>query len=139
METPVGLVDVKSFPVHFYVQRSSSFATIGTVPWQTAALNIGNAMDLATGIFTAPRDGVYQFHFSGFGNSNAFYIYLRLNGYNVAYTYGHTNYDSASLQSRLQLKKGDTVNMFLAGGTLFDNADRYTSFTGWLDDEQLHL
>ncbi len=62
----IGYADVKSVPVHFYVQRSSKFNTIGTpIPFDLARVNEGNAMDLATGIFTAPRPGIYFFSFTG--------------------------------------------------------------------------
>ena len=136
----VGLVDVKTSPVQFYVQRNSDYTTTQTViPWELARLNIGDAMNLATGVFTAPRDGVYHFHFSGTGDDSYFFIYLRLNGVNVGIAHANNNYDDGSLHSTLQLKSGDRVDLWLNGGTLFDNTDRYSHFTGWLDDEDLQI
>ena len=53
-------------PVHFYVQRNSSFGSIGTpIPFELALVNEGNAMNLQTGKFTAPRPGIYFFLFTG--------------------------------------------------------------------------
>ena len=58
-EKLIGYTDVKSAPVHFYVQRNSNFYTTGTpIPFDLALVNEGNALDLATGKFTAPRNGI---------------------------------------------------------------------------------
>jgi hypothetical protein len=57
--------DVKSTPVHFYVQRNSNFeAKWAPIPFDVAVVNEGNAMDLTTGKFTAPRPGIYFFSFA---------------------------------------------------------------------------
>ena len=57
---------MKSAPVHFYVQRNSSFDTTGTpIPFDLEMVNDGNAMNLTTGIFTAPVTGIYFFSFTG--------------------------------------------------------------------------
>ena len=64
-QTWIGYVDVKSSPVYFFfVQRSvNGFNTAGTpIPFDTEGLNVGGAMNLASGIFTAPRDGEFM-HF----------------------------------------------------------------------------
>jgi len=43
-----------------------------------------------------------------------------------------------SLAASLRLKAGDRVNLFNTGdGILYDNADHYTHFTGWLVEEDL--
>ena len=60
----IGYGDVKSLPVYFYVQRSSVFnATNTPITFDTARLNNGGAMNLTSGIFTAPRTGTYFFSF----------------------------------------------------------------------------
>ena len=99
-------------------------------------------MNLATGIFTAPRDGVYHFQFSGVADIYVD-INLRLNGANIGVAYADVGNSggvvTASLQSTLQLKSGDRVDIYLVAGTLFDNSNRFSHFTGWLDEEDLQL
>ncbi len=81
----IGYVDVKSSPVHFHVQRNSSFYSIYTpIPFDFALVNEGNAMDLTTGKFIAKRPGIYFFSFKGSIHSSMinqlFQILLNLNG-----------------------------------------------------------
>ena len=139
VEFAVRTVNVKTLPVQFYVQRSSNYSTAGlTIPWEVARLNTGNALNLETGVFTAPRNGIYHFAFSGYGSlSSSFGIYLRLNKANVAYAFASASYGQASLQSTLELKKGDQIDLFLYGGILYDDINHYSSFSGWLDEESI--
>ena len=50
--------------VYFYVGRNSPYPTTKTaIPYEVERLNIGGAMNLASGVFTAPVSGRYQFNF----------------------------------------------------------------------------
>ena len=139
VETSIGLVDIKTSSVQFYVQISSSYSSDGTViPWQMTRLNLGNAMNVGSGVFTAPKDGVYHFHFSAYSD-NKFDATLRLNGGVIGHGFSETK-DTVSIDSTLQLKKGDTVDMYLDGSISDESADHlYNHFTGWLDEEDLVL
>jgi hypothetical protein len=153
----IGYADVKSAPVHFYVQRNSPFKTQSTpIPFELARVNEGNAMDLASGIFTAPRPGIYFFSFAGvarlYSSSYAwFYSFLFLNGNLIGSslvleTNGPVNQVSPlTLQSTLNLKKGDRVWVQIGsqiGSDSYLSDDVYdsrhlTHFTGFMLDEEI--
>ncbi|XP_046646355.1 uncharacterized protein LOC124336550 [Daphnia pulicaria] len=151
----IGFVDVKSQPVHFYVQRNDSFFTQNTpIPFEFAWVNEGNAMDLTTGEFTAPRPGIYFFSFTGVAYISSssyayFYSYLYLNGNLIGSSRvyeGSTpvnQWNPLTLQSTLNLKKGDQVWVQIAysnGSTniaLFDDSNHYTHFTGFMLEEEI--
>ena len=78
---------IKSSPIYFYVQRKSNFAVPNVViPYEVELLNEGEALDLASGVFTAPVSGVYYFSFKSFTGSSRVTklivtsVALRLNG-----------------------------------------------------------
>ena len=52
-ETIIGYNDIKSSAIYFYVQKNRIY-TVGNVsiPFDIQQLNIGNAMNLNTGVFT---------------------------------------------------------------------------------------
>ena len=152
----IGYVDVKSAPVHFYVQRNSSFNTVYTpIPFDLARVNEGNAMDLTSGIFTAPRLGIYFFSFTGLANfpgSSSFLVQLSvglyLNGGLIGTGYVEESNNNAwqhsplTVQSTLNLKKGDQVWVEIrqktSGAVLEDFDSRhYNHFTGFLLKEEI--
>jgi hypothetical protein len=151
----IGFADVKSAPVHFYVQRNSSFETEGTpIPFVLALVNEGNAMDLTSGKFTAPRPGTYFFSFTGTAHfsstsSSGFSFYLFLNGNQIGSNRvgeGNSTKNQKSpltLQSTLNLKKGDRVwvQMTHSGTTanfyLYDDSSHRTHFTGFMLEEEI--
>ncbi len=131
--------------VHFFVQRSRDFnLTNVVIPFDIERLNVGGAMDLATGVFTVPVNGIYHFEFSALKESsdiNSVYVYLQLNGVDIGISYATNLPNFLSLNgisASLRLKIGDEVKLYKAGGTLDDDGP-FTHFTGWLVEEDLVL
>ena len=144
-QTWIGQFDVKSSSVYFYVQRSTSFSTENVpIPFEVTRLNVGNAMNAASGIFTASRPGTYFFSFSGLASQKSFISpQLYLNGNLIGTGMADVealDYPTFSIQSTLQLNARDEVSLKLnSGGTgyLFDDGAHYSHFTGWLLQEDL--
>jgi hypothetical protein len=151
----IGYNDVKSASVHFYVQRSYSFnTTLTPIPFDLARVNEGNAMNLTSGKFTAPRPGIYIFSFTGvaiFPASSsrvALGVSLYLNGGQIGTGWVEESNNVAgqqsplTLQSTMNLKSGDQVwvaiNWQATGAYLGDNsAYHWTHFTGWMLEEEI--
>jgi hypothetical protein len=154
----IGYADVKSAPVYFYVQRNSSFRTEDTpIPFDLARVNEGNAMNLTSGKFTAPRPGIYFFSFVGLARLYSssfswFWSHLYLNGNRIGASYavirdmdkGPVDQNiPVTLQSTLNLKKGDRVwvQIWYTGSSihsfLSEDSDHLTHFTGWMLEEEI--
>jgi len=144
-ETRMGNVDVISSPVQFYVQRNTDWSTLNTpMPFQVTRLNVGNAINIETGIFKAPKAGTYSFAFSFTKTTTTANTYFRfkLNGSSIGIIYGEsgTNLElSSSIQAILKLKVGDEITLVLEGGELFDSTSYHTHFTGMLLEEDLSI
>jgi len=119
-ETVYGNVDVKTTSIHFFVQRSTYFNLTNTViSFDIEWLNEGEAMNLATGIFTVPLDGIYHFQFSALKavdtSANTF-VFLQVNGVHISASYAPselTPYLSLSvIHASLRLKTGDQVCLY---------------------------
>jgi hypothetical protein len=151
----IGYADVKSAPVHFYVQRNSWFNITGIpIPFELARVNEGNAMNLTSGKFTAPRPGIYYFSFAGvallYSSSTTyvdFYFYLYLNGNLIGSSCVYEEYGPVdqlsplTFQSTLNLKKDDQVWVQIAysrsSSFLADDGAHRTHFTGFMLEEEI--
>jgi len=141
MQTPVGFMDIKSSPVYFYCQKSNIRYSVYNVsmPFEIMKLNVGNAMNNATGIFTAPKSGIYYFAYNGIKDaySDATDLYLQLNGNKTAVAHA-TNTGGGmamSVHATLKLQAGDKISLVLNRGVVHDFFDNYSSFVGFLLEE----
>ncbi|XP_045028733.1 uncharacterized protein LOC123471456 [Daphnia magna] len=147
----IGFTEIKSVSTAFYVQRSSSFTQINTpIPFQVERLNVGGAMNLTSGIFTAPVTGSYFFCLSGTAYISestsrlVFTISLYMNDNPIAYGYADEmsteyQYETFSLQSTLHLMKGDQVWLQISsiGTGVYLYGGLFTHFNGWLLQEDI--
>ncbi len=145
----MGYLDVKSGSgVNFYVQRYTNKLPIkenGVIRFDVGRLNVGGAMNLSTGVFTAPKAGLYSFSFSmmkdGF-NYDWMAIYLRQNGTKIGMSsVGRGLLTSpATLQSNLKLKKGDRIDLLKSkSGELLIDKEHNNHFSGCLLEEDLEI
>jgi len=115
-------------------------------------LNSGGGMNLGSGVFTAPKAGIYAFSFKGSGNGKNESPYFRgyaqvsleRNGANVAYGDTHINDGTitdalvtVSIQATLKLNKGDQITIVFTKGGVYDDYRYGTHFTGSLVEEEL--
>lgn len=145
---------MKSLHVYFYVQRRHSFDKTNTpIPFEFERLNIGEAMNLTSGKFTAPRNGIYSFSFIGLAyfpassSNHELSVKLYLNNNYIARGYADelgTGYqhDSLSLESTLNLQAGDQIWLQIdtmeKGTNLFESGGNYQNhFSGWLLQENI--
>ncbi|XP_046645616.1 uncharacterized protein LOC124336056 isoform X2 [Daphnia pulicaria] len=155
----IGYADVKSTPVYFYVQRKAHYETHWftamhtPITYELTQMNEGNAMDLPSGKFTAPRPGIYFFSFTALVRFPSSFLlvrfgvglYLNVNRIGLAfveeyYTADGQN-DQVTIQSTLKLKTGDQVwvqiDSMSWGVALTDYDDQYTHFTGFMLEEEI--
>ncbi|KAI9563565.1 hypothetical protein GHT06_011029 [Daphnia sinensis] len=159
LENWIGYQDLKTRSTYFHVQKTEKFSTVDIpIPFERLLLNKGGAMNLETGIFTAPVTGTYFFSFNGVvqfeltsaGELSEFAVRLYRNNQEVGRSQINevnaiTNINylmPITLQSTLKLKAADKVwvqvNRGPVYGYLFDYADTYsTNFNGWLLEEEI--
>ncbi|XP_045031957.1 uncharacterized protein LOC123474142 [Daphnia magna] len=139
----IGYADVKTAPVYFSVQRTSRFnKTNVPIPFDLAKSAIGNAMNLTSGIFTAPKTGTYFFIFNGLvefdETSNvipylAVGLFLNKSGNRIALALTEEAYTvkdqyrgqraPLALQTTIRLQEGDQVWLEI----LAQSRERYLS------------
>jgi hypothetical protein len=118
-----------------------------------ALVNEGNAMDLASGKFKAPRRGIYFFSFTAIAEfpEKSLYSFLKLSFYlngnnsigNLWIEESTQSYQRSpgSLQFTLSMKAGDQVWVAIIELTdrvyLDGNKGTFTHFTGFMLEEEI--
>ncbi|XP_046448793.1 uncharacterized protein LOC124197394 [Daphnia pulex] len=140
----IGYFDVKTSPVYFHAQRTSSYHMNlnAPIPFDLFRLNLGNAMN-TNGIFVAPTSGKYLFVYSGLSEHNAIArVELQVktdtkDWSRVGQAWGDQNAQTFSLQTTLELAKGNQIRLMLLQGAIHDHESHYTNFIGQLLEEDI--
>ncbi|XP_041635215.1 complement C1q tumor necrosis factor-related protein 6-like [Cheilinus undulatus] len=113
------------------------FNTDRTLIYRRVIVNIGNAYNKATGIFTAPVSGVYYFNiFYHTGGLHGAYLWIFKNSQPMVQTGDHKSStdpnDNGGNSVFLQLQPGDHVYVRLFARTWVWGSDYTTTFSGFL-------
>lgn len=97
-------------------------------------------MNTATGVFTAPVAGTYLFSFAGMKQNVAgdSLVSLQKNGVTISSSYAQNVRNFVPFfgtKALLKLLVNDTINLLLSWGSLYDDVNSYTHFTGFLVDQ----
>jgi hypothetical protein len=104
--------------IAFHARTSSDLKNLGSyavVIFGKVTLNSGSAYNGNTGIFTAPRDGIYSFTWTTLTTSGKyFYTEIVINGNTIGYNHadgksGSSQLDSSSTTAVIRMKKQDKV------------------------------
>ena len=128
--------------IHFHVQIvNRTFPEKGVLRFDHQISNAGGGMNLKSGVFTAPKAGIYFFSFSiakdGY-NVAAITVSLRLNKWKIGTSYVGgfgVGFGAAptTIQATLKLKEGDQIDLLKSSSGAVDSSKEYTNhFTGWL-------
>jgi len=119
------------------------------MPFEKEFLNLGGGMNLASGVFTAPKAGIYAFTFKGIGAASgldvAGYGILSLQRNSVGVALGVSIIKGAtegtlstlSVHATLKLNKGDAITIRLEEGAIHSGGGNDSHFTGSLIEEEL--
>lgn len=113
----------------FDAYRTHHLTSVEDITYQRANLNVDNCLNLDTGIFQTPQDGIYSFDYSGFSRTNC-KVRLYVDGVIEASTFTQVNtWTSCSLCVTLRLSTGSKVKLYLEEGTLYDaEHERFNHF-----------
>ena len=132
----MGEIKTAECGIYFNVEKNSSYSSnqkviLYDVEW----LNIGGAMNLTTGVFTAPVNGIYQFTVFISSSTQTF---LRVNKEKFATSYSSIHEHNIPIVAIIKLEKNDQVDTWLdSGAAILDDAHHHTQFSGILLHEDV--
>jgi hypothetical protein len=129
IETSLGYLDPRSLPggVLFSAQifLTSQLGANQPIVFDTTILNIGDAFDQTTGMFTSPTTAVYQFMFAANSYSGTDpYIDVHVNGEVVFQIMDGTDVGASKFGHiwSMNLNNGDTMQLILTSGNLYSGS-----------------
>ena len=117
--------------------KNVNLANNEVVKFDKVWTNIGNGYNSSSGVFTAPRGGVYQFSCSAMtGHGKTLRIHLMKNDQRTVSLYpGNSGHNMGTLSMVLELKKGDRVYIKHPGSghnSLYSESEyNYSMFSGY--------
>ena len=130
---PVGPAGSGGGGAQFAFQAHSGGATSGNVLTNWSAYFNDGYFDVATGVYTAPVDGLYSFSSSAIpptapNSSTAVVLEIRLNGSLYLHTFLLAAYGGIGPSALMRLVAGDTVDLRIVNAGA--QASTFTNFSG---------
>ena len=142
MKTSIGNMESYPPPVIFsaYKAEYGGSYVFGDVTYDTLVENVGNGLDIRTGVFTVPQTGLYLLSFSGMSITDGTWtnVGFLLNGVEVFHLVSES---SEEMQNRLgetwilNLEINDQVNLKVNLGLLYSNSKQRINFNGYLNNQ----
>ncbi|XP_056016194.1 heavy metal-binding protein HIP-like [Ostrea edulis] len=126
--------------IAFHARTSTSLQNLGNyavVVFGKVTLNSGSAYNGKTGIFTAPRDGIYSFTWTILTKDGSYFnTQIVINGKIVGYNNadgksGGSDLESSSATAVIRMKKKDKVWIRIHGGQGKYAYSDWSSFSGF--------
>ena len=126
-------------PVVFSAIRTSGSVTSGNYfnSYTKFLITYGDAFNLGSGVFTAPRSGIYQFSAAAtFFRKGENKISVEKNGTQILQFYSEneherTDDDTLSFNFIMQLQKYDTIRLKVTRGKFWCNTSNVCVFNGY--------
>ena len=127
---------VSGSSVIFEANRTAGNVSSGVILWNNVLLNVGSHYNSSTGRFTAPTDGMYEFHFGGIKNnvSGVTRLNLRKNGaFQIQNRLAEGDvYNQTYITTFLSLSASDYVDVEVVAGSFYSISVNYGRFGGRL-------
>ena len=137
----LSVSDDRLQPAFFASLKKHPYTLAGAnavIKFEDVRVNRGKGYDPSTGVFTAPRKGLYHISCLIFGISGNS-LHYQLNKNDAAYTYGYTTkgiHTSSTISSLMEMKKGDRVFVkHNSSASEKIHGGHYTTFSGYLLQE----
>ena len=137
LETSIGFIEAFPTPgrIIFSAYKAEGGVFSGDVTYSTLVENVGNGLDISSGVFSCPQSGLYMLSFSGLTVNDATYtlVSIYINGVQDfllgSYT-SATNDDHISHTWLVHLNYNDKVNLKITHGQMFSDSTQRITFNG---------
>ena len=140
LEVPIGYLEAFASPgrTMFSVYRTTSGGFSGDVTYNNAVENTYGYVNLDTGIFTSPTNGIFHFTFSAEAYSSSKtrrYVGVYINGnrqFIILADNDTSKVSNLNYSWYFELKTNDQVQLKIDEGNLYSSSERRVYFNGYL-------
>ena len=139
LETSIGF-SIEAFPtpgrIIFSAYKAEGNFFSGDVTYTREVANVGNGLDISSGVFSCPQSGLYMLSFSGLTINDATYtlVSIYINGVEDfvlhSYTTADYNNDVISHTWLVHLNYNDKVNLKITAGQMYSDSINRITFNG---------